>query len=130
LQHENGYRKSLLFTVYPLYYVGSFAMYWRAKAGVFTFDALDWVRPFDALGIKGFLVNFKISLFVRFLLFITYFGYAIFGLNEIVALLFCVLLHALNATMIVWFIHRMVPATRSTVGYISRPNFPFFSLSN
>jgi hypothetical protein len=72
-------------------------------------------KTFDALGIKGFLVNFEISLFVPSLLFITYFGYAIFGLNEIVALIFCVLLHALNATMIVWFIHRMLPKTRSTV---------------
>ncbi|MBP6516423.1 MAG: glycosyltransferase family 39 protein [Chitinophagales bacterium] len=123
MKKATGNRYFLLFILFT---IGSFAMYWRAKAGVFTFDALDWVRPFDALGIKGFLVNFRDISFRPFLLFITYFGYAIFGLNEIVALLFCVLLHALNATMIVWFIHRMVPQRDQLLGILAGLIFLFF----
>jgi hypothetical protein len=129
LQHENGYRKSL-FLLFILFFVGGVAMYWRAKAGVFTFDPLDWVRPFDELGIKGLLVNFRDISVRPFLLLVTYFGYACFGLNETVALIFCVVLHAFNATMIAWFVNRMLPEKRECFGNISRTHFSFPALSN
>ena len=63
MKTATGNRYYLLFI---LFFVGGVAMYWRAKAGVFTFDPLDWVRPFDELGIKGLLLIFAIFLFVRF----------------------------------------------------------------
>lgn len=122
MKTATGNRYYLLFI---LFFVGGLAMYWRAKAGVFTFDPLDWVRPFDELGIKGLFVNFHDISVRPFLLLVTYFGYACFGLNETIALIFSLFLHAFNATMIAWFVNRMLPENENVLGILAGLIFLF-----
>ncbi|HNE30554.1 MAG TPA: hypothetical protein PLW66_15375, partial [Saprospiraceae bacterium] len=56
---------------------------------------------------------------------VTYFGYACFGLNETVALIFCLFLHAFNATMIAWFVNRMLPENENVLGILAGLIFLF-----
>lgn len=96
--------KPFYIILFSCYFFSCLLVYWRAKAGVFTFDSLDVIRLFDELGVGGFAVNFRDISVRPFLFLVLYSGYAWFGLNEAASLIFCSVLHSFNAVMLTWFI--------------------------